>query len=121
MSAFQLSWVSRFDSGLAKNYPDGTPISDLSVKQANDLISSEGYFGIHKTSQRIADFVIKGAGDNIDRLRAGREGILRGFAEAEKAWGGKLPKISYETLAKSIDAIDEKLREHGESAVDFIA
>ncbi|MCP4974578.1 MAG: hydrogenase-4 component G, partial [Maribacter sp.] len=39
----------------------------------------------------------------------------------EKAWGGKLPKISYETLAKSIDAIDEKLREHGESAVDFIA
>ena len=100
---------------------NGTPISELSVEQANDLIGSDGHFGIDKTSQRIIDFVIKGAGNNIDRLRAGREGVLRGFAEAEKAWGGKLPDISYETLAKSLDSIDEKLREQGESVVDFIA
>lgn len=104
----------------ASLFYNGTPISDLSVEKANELISSGGYFGIEKTSQRIADFVLNGAGDDIERLRAGRKGILKGFAEAEKAWGGKLPDISYETLAKSLDAIDEKLREHGESVVDFI-
>jgi hypothetical protein len=96
-----------------------TPISELSSKEANDLISNDGYFGIEKTSQRITEFVIKGAGNDIDRLKAGREGILRGFGEAEKAWGGKLPDISYETIAKSLETIDEKIRELGGSVVDL--
>lgn len=99
---------------------NGSPISELSVEKANELIRSDGYFGIEKTSQRIADFVLKGAGDDVDRLKAGREGILKGFAAAEKAWGGKLPDISYETLAKSLNSIDEKIREQGESVVDLI-
>ncbi len=98
---------------------NNAPISELSVEEANDLISDQGFFGIDKTSQRIADFVIKGAGNDLDKLRAGREGILRGFNEAEKAWGGKLPDISYETLTKSLEAIDEKIREHGGSVVDL--
>ena len=98
---------------------NNTPISELSVDEANDLISDNGYFGIDKTSQRIIDFVIKAAGDDIGRLKAGREGILRGFTEAEKAWGGKLPGISYQTLEKSLDAIDKKIREFGGSVVDL--
>lgn len=98
---------------------NGKPISQLSVEEASDLISTDGYFGVDKTSQRIIDFVMRGAGDDIDRLRAGREGILRGFAEAEKLWGGKLPDISYDTLAKSLEAIDEKIREMGGSVVDL--
>lgn len=96
-----------------------TPISELSVDEANDLINNDGYFGIDKTSQRIIDFVVKGAGNDIDRLRAGREGILRGFTEAEKAWGGKLPDISYKTIEKSLESIDEKIRELGGSVVDL--
>lgn len=99
---------------------NGSPISELSVEKANELISSDGYFGIEKTAQRIADFVLKGAGDDIERLKAGREGVLNGFAAAEKAWGGKLPDISYETLAKSLSSIDEKIREQGESVVDIV-
>lgn len=95
------------------------PISELSVNEASELISADGYFGINKTSQRIVDFVLKGAGDDIDRLRAGREGVLNGFAEAEKLWGGKLPDISYETLSKSLEIIDEKIRENGGTVVDF--
>ncbi len=98
---------------------NGTPISKLSVDKALELVSADGYFGVDKTSQRIVDFVINGAGDNIDRLKAGREGILRGFAEAEKLWGGKLPDISYETLSKSLENIDEKIREYGGSVLDL--
>lgn len=95
------------------------PISELSSEQATELVDENGYFGVDKTSQRIIDFVIKGAGGDIERLKSGREGILKGFKEAEKAWGGKLPEISYETLAKSLETIDEKIRENGDSVVDL--
>ena len=115
---FHFNQLSKEDK--ASLFYNDTPISELSAEKANELISGDGYFGADKTSQRIIDFVIKGAGEDIDRLRAGREGILKGFAEAEKAWGGKLPDISYETLAKSLDSIDEKIREYGGSAVDLI-
>lgn len=95
------------------------PISELSPEQATELVGEDGYFGVDQTSQRIIDFVITGAGDDIERLKSGREGILKGFKEAEKAWGGKLPEISYETLAKSLEAIDEKIQANGSSVVDL--
>lgn len=103
----------------AQLFYNDTPVSQLSADEANQLISADGYFGVAKTSQRIIDFVTSGAGEDIDRLRAGREGVLRGFAEAEKAWGGKLPGISYETLEKSLETIDEKIRELGGSVMDL--
>jgi len=98
---------------------NGKPIAELSPEQAGELVSEDGYFGVDKTSQRIADFVIMGAGDDMERLKAGREGVLQGFEEAEKAWGSKLPDISYETLAKTLETIDEKIRENGGSVVDL--
>nr|WP_319492149.1 hydrogenase-4 component G [uncultured Desulfobacter sp.] len=97
---------------------NGKPISELSPEQAGELVSEDGYFGVDQTSQRIADFVIMGAGDDMEKLKAGREGVLQGFEDAEKAWGGKLPDISYETLAKTLETIDEKIRENGGSVVD---
>ena len=101
---------------------EGRSISDLSTEEAKEeLISSDGYFGVDKTSQRITDFVLMGAGGDVTLLKAGREGILKGFNEAEKAWGGKLPEISYDTLAKSLEAIDEKIGELGGSVVDLTA
>ncbi|MDD9305008.1 MAG: hydrogenase-4 component G [Desulfobacter sp.] len=97
------------------------PISDLSTDQAKALLREDGYFGVDKTSQRIIDFVITGAGDDLDRLKAGRKGVLQGFKAAEKAWGGKLPDISYETLAKSLETIDEKIQKLGGSILDLSA
>ncbi len=94
-------------------------ISELSQEEAVELVAEDGYFGIAKTSQRIFDFVLAGAGDDSERLKAGREGILQGFAEAEKAWGGRLPGLSYKTLEESLEAIDEKIRENGGSIVDL--
>lgn len=88
---------------------NGTPLDKLSKDEAKELVSDEGFFGVTKTAERIANFVLSGAGDDEDKLRAGREGILRGFKEAEQMWGGKLPEISYQTIQKATDAIDEKL------------
>ena len=97
------------------------PISELSVDQANELISEDGHFGVQKTSQRIIDFVIKGAGNDLERLKAGREGVLRGFSEAGKAWGGNLPEISYKTMETAIKALDDRIAELGGIVADITA
>lgn len=97
---------------------NGKAIGKLTQDEAKTLVSKDGFFGVDKTSSRIADFVLSGAGDNVDMLKAGREGILRGFNEAEKLWGGKLPDISYETIKKAVASIDAKLNELGANIVD---
>ncbi|MCP3944621.1 MAG: hydrogenase-4 component G [Desulfobacteraceae bacterium] len=92
---------------------EGNPISELSVDEAGALVEEDGYFGVDKTSQRIIDFVIKGAGGDLSKLKAGREGVLRGFSEAGKAWGGELPDISYKTIERAIKVLDEKIADLG--------
>lgn len=91
----------------------GKPIAELSQDEAAELVSEEGLFGITQTSERIANFVLNGAGDNEDLLRAGRAGILQGFNEAEQIWGGKLPDISYKTIEKAVEMIDMRMHELG--------
>lgn len=97
-----------------------TPISELSADEATALVQADGYFGIEKTSQRIIDFVLKGAGNDIERLKAGRQGVVRGFNEAGKTWGGDLPEISYKTIAKALKTLDDRIEELGGSATKII-
>ncbi|MGM0623088.1 MAG: hydrogenase-4 component G [Campylobacterota bacterium] len=96
----------------------GKPIKDLSQDEAASLVSEDGFFGIAQTSNRVADFVLSGAGDDIEKLRAGREGILQGFKEAEQIWGEKLPDISYDTLSKTLEKIDQKIEGLGYNVLD---
>jgi len=90
---------------------EGKPITELSQEEASELVSEEGFFGVSQTSQRVADFVFNFSGDNLDILEKGREGIVKGFEEAEKMWGGELPEISYQTQAKTLELIDAKIAE----------
>ncbi len=99
---------------------DGKAIGDLTQQEAKDLVSEDGFFGIDRTSKRLSDFVLKGAGDDVDMLKAGRDGLVQGFDEAQKLWGGKLPDISQETIKKALDAIDSKLRDLGVSSIDTV-
>lgn len=93
-------------------------ILDFSQEEAAEMVGEDGYFGISNTAQRLADFVINGAGDNLDKLRAGREGMLKGFKEAEEIWGGTLPDISYKTIEASLARIDERIKDLGGQVVD---
>ena len=98
----------------------GKAIVDMTPDEAKELVSEEGFFGVAQTSARLSDFVLSGGGDDIDKLKAGREGIIRGFNEAEKIWGGKLPDISYETLNKALARIDEKITSLNGNILDAI-
>lgn len=98
---------------------EGKPIASLSQEEAGELVAEDGFFGIEQTSQRIADFVINGAGGNEDLLRAGREGVLKGFEEAQQAWGNeKLPDISQQTMKKAVEMIDMAMNDLGFSIIN---
>ena len=76
-------------------------------------MSENGFFGITNTADRISNFIISAAGDDLQKLEAGKEGMLRGFKEAEKIWGGKLPEISQKTIEKATKAVDKRIAELG--------
>ncbi len=90
---------------------DGKPITELTPDEAKELVSDNGFFGIDQTSQRVSGFVISLAGDNVEALQEARRGVVKGFEEAEKMWGGELPEISYKTQEQTLKIIDEKINE----------
>ncbi|MCR6591818.1 hypothetical protein [Campylobacter insulaenigrae] len=100
---------------------EGKDILSLNSEEAKELIGEDGFFGVTKTSQRLADFVINGAGENIDKLQKGLEGLKSGFAQAEKMWGGKLPDISYETIDKAIEKVTQKINDLGGNSLNINA
>lgn len=107
-----------FQSFLSNIGYDGKPIAELSQEEAKALVSEDGFFGITQTSERIANFVINGSGGDEGMLRAGREGMIAGFKEAEAMWGGKLPEISQETMAKAIEMVDKAMYDLGFSIIN---
>ena len=88
---------------------EGKPITELTPDEAKELISDDGFFGVTQTSDRVANFVFSFAGDDLELLQKGREGIVQGFEEAKKMFGGELPEISYKTQERTLALIDEKI------------
>ena len=80
-------------------------LNDMTVEEAQELVSEDGYFGVEKTSQRIVDFAINAFGHDPAKLDEMKKAIIQGFEEAQEAFGGMLPEISQQTY----DAIMQKL------------
>jgi hypothetical protein len=97
----------------------GKPISQLTPEEASDLISEDGFFGVKKTAQREIDFVLNFAKDDIELIKEGRKGMIQGFKEAEKIWGGKLPDIAYKTQEVVLKALDKRIEELGGHSLDI--
>lgn len=107
-----------FQGFLADIGYEGKPIAELSQDEAAALVAEDGIFGVKQTSERIANFVINGANGDEDRMRAGREGMLLGFKQAEEMWGDKLPEISQKTMQAAIEMVDKAMAEQGFSIID---
>ena len=65
--------------------------------QAQADIAEDGYWGVNQTSDRIIQFANALTGGDPDKIE-------KGYAQAEKTWGGSLPEISQKTY----DAVMEK-------------
>jgi hypothetical protein len=101
------------EQGLATKISMGdtsVDIESLTPEEAQELVAEDGYFGVEQTSERIFQNAVSIAGGDPARLDAIMQGVEEGFAEAEKAFGGTLPDISYETR----DAVMEKLNQWAE-------
>ncbi|MCW8837846.1 MAG: hypothetical protein OQJ77_01805 [Thiovulaceae bacterium] len=113
-----LSDYEEFQSFLKDIGYGGKSIAELSQDEAAELVSEDGFFGIKQTSERIANFVINGANGNENLLRAGREGMLEGFKQAEEIWGGELPEISQKTMSLATEIVDKAMTDLGFSIID---
>ena len=75
--------------------------------QAQEDISENGYWGVKQTSERILDFAKALAGDDPEKLEKMRSAFEKGYAQAEKTWGGELPEISKQTYDAVMKGFDE--------------
>lgn len=66
--------------------------------QAKQDISEDGYYGVKQTSERLFDFAMALAGDDVDKMKEMQAAVEKGFKLATKAWGRDLPEISHQTL-----------------------
>lgn len=76
--------------------------------QAQADIAENGYYGVNQTASRIFDFASALAGDDVDKMKEMQEAFTKGFKQAEKTWGGKLPDISYQTQ----EAVNKKFEDY---------
>ena len=77
-------------------------------KKAQEDIAEDGYWGVEQTSDRIVSFATALAGDDSEALEKMRDAFKKGYDQAQKQWGGKLPDISkrtYDAVMKKFDEV----------------
>lgn len=72
--------------------------------QAQADIAEDGYWGVEQTSDRILDFAKALSGNDPEKADLLLDAFKKGFGDATKSWGSKLPDISQRTY----DAVVEK-------------
>lgn len=93
---------------------DGNFTVDAATKaQAKKDIAEDGYWGVEKTSDRILDFAKALSGNDPTKADKLLDAFKKGFKEATKTWGKKLPDISQRTY----DAVVKKFEEWKNSTV----
>lgn len=81
--------------------------------QAQADIAEDGYWGVSQTSQRILDFATALTGGVPDKIEEMRTAFQKGYKQAEKTWGGKLPDISKQTYDAVLAGFDKLAQDAG--------
>lgn len=79
---------------------------------AQAAISEDGYWGVSQTSQRIFDFAMALAGDDVDKMKEMQAAVEKGFEQAGQAWGGDLPSICGDTHTAVNKLFDDYYASH---------
>ena len=81
--------------------------------QAQKDIAEDGYWGVEATSQRIIDFANALTGGDPSKIEKMRDAFKKGYEQAEKTWGGKLPEISQQTYDAVMKKFDDLAAQAG--------
>lgn len=90
-------------------FEDGTLVEvDEELRAAAQKeIDEGGYYSVEKTASRILSFAVALSGGDPSKVDLLRDAAMKGFAQAEKAWGSELPEISKKTLEAVQKGFDE--------------
>ncbi len=72
-------------------------VDEATRAEASSLVSENGAWGVKQVSENILSFAKAAAGGDPEQLQKMKAAFLKGFEQAERVWGGKLPEISYKT------------------------
>lgn len=82
-------------------------VDDETRAEAQKAISEDGEWGVKAVSDRLVAFAKAISGNDKSKIGELKAAIDQGFKEAEKAFGGKLPDISYQTYDETMRKLDE--------------
>ena len=82
-------------------------VSEADIKQAQEDVSEDGYWGVKQTSQRLFDFASALAGDDVEKMKEMQAAMEKGYKLATKDWGQDLPGISKDTLDAANKLFDD--------------
>lgn len=91
---------------LRKDGPD-IKIDEETRLEAQKAIDEGGDLSIENVSDRLVNFAKAVSGGDKSKLELMRNSIEKGFKEAEKAFGGKLPDISHKTFERTMEKLDQ--------------
>ena len=94
--------------GIWKQIAEGKFKVDPETQAAAQKETSEGgYWSAEKTSERFIKYAKALTGGDPAKAEKMREAFKKGYEEAEKAWGGKLPELSQKTYDATMKLFDE--------------
>ena len=104
---------------------EGWSIRDIEVTdemraEANEMLAEGGYFSVEETAARMLDFAVAITGGDPNRVELMRDAVQRGFAQAERMFGGELPEISHQTLEAVMNGFDEWAEAGSASAISLL-
>ena len=77
------------------------------VKQAQEDVAEDGYWGVEKTAERIVSFAKALTGGDSTKVEDMRSAIEKGYKQATKSWGKDLPEISGKTISRVNEMLDK--------------
>ena len=86
-------------------------VDEATKLQAQKDIAEDGYWGVNQTSDRIIDFAKALTGGDPSKIEDMRDAFKKGYEQAEKTWGGKLPEISKQTYDSVMEMFDKMAEE----------
>lgn len=81
-------------------------INEETRLKAQKSIDEGGELSIENVSDRMVNFAKAISGGDKSKISILRDAIEKGFKEAEEAFGGELPEISYKTLERTMEKLD---------------
>lgn len=105
------------DDSVWKFLASGKFTVDAKTKEeATQAISEDGFYGVKKTSQRMFDFAMALAGDDVEKMKKMQAAVTEGYEKAKDMWGKELPQICQDTLDATNKLFDEYYESKGVTA-----